>query len=147
MKEMTPYKERGLTQRPWGRWFDDFLMPLGRWDPESEVAKFTPRIDVRDTPEAFVFTAEVPGIKPEDIQVSVQGDTLTISGEKRQESKQEEETWFRTERSYGSFMRQFSLPTAVDSEHVKAEVDDGVLTVSLMKIPETKPKQIKIKRG
>jgi HSP20 family protein len=128
---------------------------LMRWDPfREEVGPptswsglFTPRFDVKETKDAYVLKADLPGVKEEEIEVSLSGSMLTISGEKKEEYKQEGEQYYAMERSYGSFARSFSLPDSTDGEHVTAELKDGVLTVSVPKRAEAQSRKIAIGKG
>ena len=94
--------------------------------------------------DKFVVKAELPGMKEEDIDVSVIGDTLTVKGEKKTESEVKEEDYYRCERSYGSFYRSVPLPSTVDASKIKADFEDGVLEVTLPKTAEVKPKKIAV---
>ena len=122
--------------------FDEGFTGPGRLATE-EV--WLPALDVVETPETFVVKAEVPGIDPKDIEISVSGDTLNIRGEKRAEKEEKGKTWYRVERSYGSFHRSVPLPIGVKADRVEAESKDGVLTITLPKIPEAMPKRIAVK--
>jgi HSP20 family protein len=92
-----------------------------------------------------VLKADLPGVKSEDIDVSVKGDLLTVSGKREQEKQTNEEHWHMVERSFGSFTRSFTLPEAVDTKALDAELKDGVLTLTLPKAPEAKPQRVQIK--
>jgi HSP20 family protein len=120
---------------------DDFG-PLVSW-----AGGYAPRFDVKETRDAYVLKADLPGVKDEEVDVSLSGNMLTISGEKEEEHKEEEEQYYAMERTYGSFSRSFSLPDSVDGEHVTAELKDGVLTVNVPKRPEAQPKKIAIGKG
>lgn len=87
----------------------------------------------------------MPGVKESDLELSLTGNRLTISGKREEEKKEQDERWYAYERSYGSFSRTFTLPQGVDSERVGAELKDGVLRVSIPKKPEMKPKKIELK--
>ncbi|KAG0556916.1 hypothetical protein M758_11G085500 [Ceratodon purpureus] len=105
------------------------------------------QIDWRETPEAHVFKADLPGLKKEEVKVQVlEGKTLEISGERKREEVQKGDTWHRVERSSGSFMRRFRLPENTNVDEVQAQVQDGVLTVTVPKIQKPKPqvRQIEI---
>jgi len=102
-------------------------------------------VDVYETDEDVVVKASVPGIDPEDLDISITGDTLTIKGETRAEEEVEEENYFYRERRYGAFSRSMTIPTSVRADEAHAEFDDGVLTLRLPKTEEVKPKTIKVK--
>lgn len=136
-----------------GEW-DPFRMmrELLRWDPFSEMAPmwgeraaFSPSFEVKETGNEYVFKADLPGVKEEDIDISVTGNRLTVSGHREAEERQDGETYFTVERSYGAFTRAFTLPEGVDADHVQAELKNGVLTLVLPKRPELQPKKINLK--
>lgn len=121
------------------RMFDDFLkgsgipdFGFGRWPTES-AAFLKPKLDISETDEQYKIEVEVPGVTEKDIKVDLEGDTLTIRGEKRQESKTEKDKYHSIERSYGSFMRTLNLPANADSDKINAKFKNGVLTISIMK--------------
>jgi len=126
--------------------FSDFSRPEGEGD-QLAAGNFVPAVDVYEDPQKLVLKVEVPGIKPEDLDIRVEGRVLTIRGERKWESDQKEENYHRIERRYGSFVRSFTLPATVDTENVQAETEHGVLQLTLNKKPEAKPKQIQIKAG
>jgi HSP20 family protein len=105
---------------------------------------FAPTFEVRETKDAYVFKADVPGIPEKDLEIQLTGNVLTISGHRRQESAQQGERYFALERGYGQFSRAFSLPDGTDGEHVTADVKDGVLTLRVPKKPEVQPRRINI---
>ena len=112
----------------------------------GEQGSWVPALDVFEKDNKLIVKAEIPGIKPEDINVSVEGDTLTIRGEKKTESEVKEENYYHSERSYGSFLRSVTLPSTVDAGKIEADYEDGVLQVSLLKKPDVKVKKIEIKK-
>ncbi len=101
-------------------------------------------IEVFEKEDKFVVKAELPGMKEEDIDVSVVGDILTVKGERKAETEVKEEDYYCCERSYGSFSRSIAVPSNVDAKKITASFDDGVLEVSLPKAPEVKPKKISV---
>ena len=109
-----------------------------------EQRGWTPAIEVFEKEDRFLVKAELPGMKEEDIDISAVGDTLTIKGERKVESEVKEEDYYCCERSYGSFFRSIALPSHVDAQKIEASYEDGVLEVSLPKIPEVKPKKISV---
>jgi HSP20 family protein len=138
-----------------GSRFDPFRVmdALLRWDPAREelvapwAGEFVPRFDVKETKDAFVIQADLPGVKEQDIEVSQRGNMLTISGKREEEQRDEGDQYYALERSYGSFSRSFTLPESADAEHVTAELKGGVLTVTVPKRPEAQPKKIAIGKG
>jgi len=106
---------------------------------------WAPSVDIAETPEAFEIKAELPDVKKEDVRVTVEEGQLRISGERKQEKEERGKKYHRVERSYGSFMRSFSLPENVDDSKLSAEYKDGVLNVRLPKTEKAKPKAIAVK--
>jgi len=115
--------------------------------PAAEETGFEwwPAVNVVETPETVLITAEVPGLEPKEIEISVVGDTLTIRGEKRIEKEEKGKTWFRREIVGGRFTRSFTLPAPVDAEHVDATSKAGILTITLPKRAEARAKKIEVK--
>ena len=107
-------------------------------------AMWSPLVDVHETKDSILLQVELPGVKQEDIQVSIEGDTLTLKGERKRETEVKEDQYHRVERSYGHFERRILLPSVVDSGRVKATYRDGVLGIQLPKKEEAKPKEIKV---
>jgi len=117
----------------------------GRCD--SSLTSWAPAVDVHETEDEIVVTADIPGMNEKDLDVRVENNMLTISGERTAEKNVKEDNYLRVERSCGSFSRNFALPNTVNTESVAAAYSNGVLTVKLPKREETKPKQIPIKAG
>jgi HSP20 family protein len=117
---------------------------FGDWPVFSERTVW-PAIDIADSENEIIVKAEVPGCKAEDINISVHGNTLTISGEKKAEEEKKEKGYYHLERSYGSFRRDLTLPTEVDADKVDAVCKNGVLTVTLPKAEKTKAVKVKVK--
>ena len=110
----------------------------------SAAATWVPPVDVLEEADAIRIMAEVPGVKPDDVKISVEGNVLTIQGTKEQVAEEQTERVHRYERTYGAFARTFTLPATVDAEHIKASYDKGVLTVTLPKVERAKPRQIQV---
>jgi len=132
------------------RLFDNFWRGFGGGLPTRGGTSFTlsaPAIDMVEGEGEYRITAELPGIDAADVDVSVSGDVLTISGEKKQERNEKAENYFVSERSFGSFRRSLQLPQGTDPEKVSAEFSKGVLTVTLPKTPEAvrQPRKIEVK--
>jgi HSP20 family protein len=113
--------------------------------PAESLADWTPALDAHEDKDKYTVSVEVPGLKKEDINVSVHDGVLTVSGERKNEKTVKEGTVHRTERFYGKFSRSVSLPTAVRSDKVSAVYKDGILTVEIPKAEEAKPKTVEIK--
>jgi HSP20 family protein len=107
------------------------------------LSGWTPAVDVYHDKDQFTVVAELPGLKKEEIEISLEGDTLTISGQRTAEQRQSDQS-FRRERFFGRFQRSLTLPSVVDAEKVKATYKDGILEVVLPKAEESKPKQIEV---
>ena len=125
-----------------------FNEAFGRnWGIEEGLATdaWLPPVDVMETPESIVLKADLPEVSKDDVEISIQNNTLTLKGERKMEREVNEKLIYRMERSYGSFSRSFSLPPTVDTERVEASFANGVLTLTLPKREESKPKQIKVK--
>ncbi len=123
---------------------------LPRFSGESEnlmTGSFMPAVDVYEDPHKVVLKLEVPGIKQEDLDIRVENQTLIVKGERKLEKDEKEENFQRIERSYGSFVRSFTLPQTVDPDSITASYDAGVLSITLNKKAEAKPKQVKISVG
>jgi len=127
------------------RLFEDaWVRPFGMGLGQGEAA---PAVDVYETGDDVVVTAGVPGVKPEDIDISVQGNILTIKGETRMDDQVKEGSYHRRERRYGTFMRQIQLPTPVRSDQADARFENGILRLQLPKAEEAKPRRIEVKGG
>ena len=110
----------------------------------SALTTWAPAVDIYETENELVIKADLPDVNEHDLDVRVENNMLTITGERKFEEKVKEENYLRVERSYGSFSRSFSLPNTVNTEAIKAEYKNGVLTVELPKRAEAKPKQVKL---
>jgi len=117
------------------QYFDDFSSMKSSFNTES----FSPKIDISEKGNQLIIDAEVPGIKKEDLKITLQDNILTIEGEKKNVFEEGDSKFYRTERSYGSFKKSFTLPEDVDSEKVDAKFKDGVLSILLNKVEEKKP--------
>ena len=129
------------------------MRALLSWDPFREMSPVFGReqqlmtaFDVKDTPEAYVFQADVPGLQEKDIEIQLHGNRLTIRGKRETEQKQPGHTYYTYERSFGSFARSFTLPESADTENCNAVLTDGVLTVTVPKKANEQPKTIAVNR-
>ena len=138
-----PFEELTSFRREMDRLWDRFFSER----PALEFLErgWEPSLDISETKGDLVVKAELPGIDPKDIDISLAGDTLTIKGEKKQEKEEKEENYHRIERSYGAFSRMVKLPMSVQNDKIKASYQNGVLKITLPKSEEEKKKQIKIK--
>jgi len=127
--------------------FSDFSRTFEGETEALSAGNFVPAVDVYEDPQKVQLKLEVPGIRPDDLDIRIEGRTLTVRGERKFESEEKEQNFHRIERRYGSFVRSFTLPATVDTDSIDAQSADGVLTISLAKKPESKPKQITIKAG
>lgn len=114
-------------------------------DSELMRGAWNPSVDIYENKDQIVLEAELPGMNPDDVNISIENNLLTIHGERKFEKKDEGDNFHRVERSYGSFTRTFTLPPTVSSENVEANFDNGVLRLALLKREEAKPKRIEIK--
>lgn len=105
---------------------------------------FAPDIEVKETKDAYVFKADLPGVREQDLEVSVTGNRLTVGGKREEEERREDDRYFAYERSYGSFSRSFALPEGADVESVKADLKDGVLNIIVPKKAEVQPRRIEV---
>ena len=108
---------------------------------------WSPQVDIFENQNEIVLEAELPGMKPEDVNISIENNVLTIHGERKFEKKDEGDNFHRVERSYGSFTRSFTLPPTVSSDRAEAEFENGILRLTLAKREEAKPRRIEIKAG
>ena len=134
---------RGLTlQNEVNRLFDDSF--IRDRSAHADLATWAPAVDIYETENELVVKAELPDFQEKDIDVRISNNTLTIRGERKFETSVKEDNYLRIERAYGSFMRSFSLPNTVNSENIRADYRNGILTLHMAKREESKPKQIKV---
>ena len=131
-------------QRRMGRIFNEPLLGLEWQIGDVATAAWTPVVDIFEEPNHVRIVAEIPGVKPEAVKILVEGNVLTIQGNKEQFAEEKAEKVHRYERTYGAFERSFTLPTTVDFEHIEAKYEVGVLTVILPKVEKAKPREIKL---
>jgi HSP20 family protein len=137
-------QSRGLTslQEQVNRLFEDNF--TRDRSGHADLATWAPPVDIYETENELVLKADLPGLQDKDIDVRVENNMLTIRGERKFDKDVNEDNYLRVERAYGPFTRSFSLPNTVSSESVRAEYRNGVLTLHMAKLEESKPKQIKI---
>jgi len=125
-----------------------FGRPLRRRNGEQEaltVAEWSPLVDIEESEKEYLIKAEIPEMKKEDVKIAVQDDILSISGERKSEKEEKGKKYHRVERSYGSFLRSFTLPDDADGTKITAEYKDGVLRLHLPKSEQATPKAIEVK--
>ena len=137
-----PFRELATLQDRFNSLFENFAEASGT----EQLARgtFVPAVDVYEDEHNLVLKLEIPGVNEDDLNVSLENQTLTVSGERKFEKEEKEENFHRIERRFGSFTRTFRLPNTVDTEKVEAGYDKGILKITLGKRAEAKPKQIKV---
>lgn len=136
-----------LARQTWDPF--EMMQQMLRWEPFADLSRpvpaFAPAFEVRETKDAFVFKADLPGIEEQDLDVSVTGTRVSVSGQRQAERTEEGDAWYTTERTYGAFSRSFTLPDGADVEHADAELKHGVLTIVVPKRAEAKPRRLSLK--
>lgn len=136
-----------VPSRVWpdqSRFFDDFFDSFFGSPTLARRGTWTPAVDILEKDGNLVLRAEMPGLNEKEIELNVQGDILTIRGEKKVDNEVKREDFHRVERRYGSFSRSFSLPNTVDTEKISAEYKNGVLTITIPQKPEVKAREIRV---
>lgn len=152
---LVPYKGRSISrlkpfnliedlQSDLNRFFDSSLLNLSRDFGESVTGNWLPSTDIHDSGDKIIIKADLPGLNKDDIEVTVQGNTLFIRGEKKHEEKVEDMGYLKSERFFGQFERALPLTDDIDASKIDASYKNGVLTVSIAKREEAKPKQITV---
>jgi HSP20 family protein len=136
-----PFRGATTLQEQINRVFGDVV---GRMGEESNLTPWAPEVDIYETENELVVKADLPDVNPQDLDIRVENNILTIRGERKFDKKVNEDNYLRIERSYGSFSRSFSLANSVNSEAIKADYQNGVLMLSIPKREEAKPKQVKV---
>ena len=145
MRSLMPWSGMTGLKQDMDRVLDRFFE--SRWEELPALGDWMPKVDVSETKDSVVVRAETPGMEAKDIQVSLQENVLTITGEKKQEKEEKDERYHRVERSYGSFARSLRLPRTADGEKITATFDRGVLTVTIPKAEVAKPRTIEVTRS
>ncbi|AEA34049.1 Hsp20/alpha crystallin family protein [Hippea maritima] len=143
LNALEPFKELTTLQERLNRVFNDLLPSSSQG---RDTTDWMPAVDIYETKDSINIEVEAPGMKEDDIKINLENNTLTIYGERKFEKKEEGKNYYRMERSYGSFSRSFLLPDNVNVDAIKAKYKDGVLTITLPKKPESKPKEIPIEK-
>lgn len=128
---------------PWS-YVDFFNQDLKRFATDPDVAQWVPAVDIAEEKSRFVVHADVPGVRPEDIDVTMDAGVLTVSGVRNPGSRDDDVELRRTERASGRFLRRFTLPESTDADKITARCRDGILEVSIPKLPEIQARQITV---
>jgi HSP20 family protein len=144
LNRFEPFRGIATLQDQINRLFNDGIERTGE---DSSLTTWTRAVDIYETEHELVVKADLPQVDPKDLDIRVENNILTLRGERKFESKVSEDKYLRVERTYGSFSRSFALANTVNTEAIKADYHDGVLTLSVPKREEAKPKQIKINVG
>lgn len=144
--QRNPLADASSFERQINRFFNEALSGLHWQYRDGAGAAWAPAVDIFEEADSIRIQAEVPGVKPEEVKISVEGNVLTISGTKQQTAEERTERVHRYERNYGAFERTFTLPATVDADKIRASYDHGVLTVTLPKVEKAKPRQIQVER-
>ena len=140
-----PYKGLNLFSDSFHELFDVTAKTLSRFEVEDRGAgNWAPRVDVYETKDSYIVSADLPGIKKEDIEIDLKDKTLSVRGEKKYEAKSDKDNYVRVERQYGKFLRRFSLSDNVDTAKIKAIYKDGVLEIKIPKREEAAAKPVKV---
>jgi HSP20 family protein len=140
-----PFRELSIIQERMNRRFEDFVgRARGGREEEFAAGGWLPTVDIYETDDDIVVTAELPGLEKDQVGVEYKEGVLTLRGERKLEREVKEESYHRMERSYGAFHRSFTLPGSVDEEKISAKIKNGVLEIHLPKKEAAKPKQIKV---
>ena len=138
-----PFRDLNTLQDRMNRLFEEANRG-GRADEPTATTSWSPSVDIFETEESIVVKAEVPGVDPKEIALSLENNVLTLKGDRRFEEETKDENYHRIERSYGGFSRSFSIPALVEEAAIKADYKEGILTIVLPKTEKARPKQIQI---
>ena len=144
MRTLTSFRGASTLQDQINRLFTD---AFDRTEGESNLTAWAPAVDINENGHELVVKADLPGIDPKELDIRVENNVLSIRGERKFEKKVDQDNYLRVERTYGSFSRSFSLANTVNPEGIKADYQNGVLTLVVPKREEAKPKQIKVNVG
>jgi HSP20 family protein len=143
-----PVAELSTIQNEMNRLFNNFFdAPTGRSSSGTPARRWIPAMDLVETTDHYVLRADLPGLGDEDVNVQLEDNVLTISGERKMEQHTEQDGYYRLERAFGGFSRSLTLPDGVDPEGVQAHFDRGVLEITIPKPEQKKPRQVQIKLG
>lgn len=138
-----PFRDLITLREKMNRLFEDAFAARGE-EKDLMASTWTPSVDIYETENEVVLTAEVPGIEDKNIEIKIEDNTLSIKGERMLEKETKEENYHRIERAYGTFYRSFTIPHNVDQDKIQAEHESGVLKITMPKKPELKPQKVKI---
>ena len=138
-----PFRDMTTLRERMNRLFEDMAASRGE-EKDLATSSWAPAVDIYETENEVILTAEIPGIEEKDIEIKVEDNTLTLRGERKLEKETKEENYHRIERAYGSFFRSFTLPAFVDQDRIEAEHENGVLKIRMPKRSELKPRKVKI---
>lgn len=125
------------------RWFGQSPF-TSNWSNEIDGFEFSPDCNIRESDNSYILQFDIPGIKKEDVKIEIESNRLTVSGERKKRKKEKDEKRFLSESYYGTFMRSFTLPSAIDENKVDAQYEDGVLTVKIPKIETSRSREVKV---
>ena len=138
-----PFRDMVTLREKMNRLFEDYS-PARTEEKNIVAGSWAPSVDIYEAENELVLTAELPGIKEEDIEIKLEDNTLTIKGDRNFEKETKEENYHRIERSYGSFFRSFTLPAYIDQEKIEAEHENGILKISMPKKHEAKSRKVRV---
>ncbi len=141
---LTPFTDVAVLQNRLNSIFHDFARPQESGSESLAAGAFVPPVDIYEDAQKLALTFEVPGIRPEDVDVRIENNTLTVKGDRNYPNDQKEENFRRIERRYGSFVRSFTLPQTVDTEQISAQSENGVLVIELRKKAAAQPRQVRV---
>ncbi len=139
-----PFRDIMTLRDRMNRLFEDLMSTPKLEESEIIQSTWSPAVDIYETENELVLTAELPGIDEKDVEIKIEDNTLTLKGERKFEKETREENYHRIERAYGSFYRSFSLPNYIDQDKISAEFENGLLKIHMPKKPEGKPRKVKI---
>jgi HSP20 family protein len=139
-----PFKDFMVLRDRMNRLFEDMVSSPRAEETDIMQSTWAPAVDIYETENELVLTAEVPGVEEKDVEIKIEDNTLTLKGERKFEKETKEENYHRIERAYGAFLRSFSLPNYIDQDKINAEYENGLLKVHMPKKPEVKPRKVKI---
>ena len=142
-----PFRELRSLQDEVNRLFSTSFSRGGDGNEQMRSGSWTPSVDISENKDQLILEAELPGMKPEDVEISIENNVLTLRGERKFEKQQDSENMHRVERSYGLFTRSFTLPPTISADDATAVFENGVLRLTLAKREEAKPRRIEIRTG